>query len=375
MKSFPSSKSQKSKSAFTLVELLVVITIIGILIALLLPAVQAAREAARKLQCANQLKQVALACMNHEEAQGFLPTGGWGNAWSGDPDRGFDQKQPGGWFFNILPYMERQAIHDLGLNGNATNGDFDASKANLIKQAIMTPVNDFYCPTRRPVDIYPSPGYNNPQHRNLSNAGVSAPTKAGQTDYAGNGGNPIEHNNFWYSSRCIDSFYQPTYMGSIAMVDNWDKTLNVTGYAWKGGCGRCSGVICFRSTFAFKDITDGTSNTYLAGEKAMNSDAYTNGIDNGSDQGWDHGLDYDIVRFTEFFTQSGYPAPKKYFAPVQDQAGNYNLIEYFGSAHPVSLNMAFCDGSVHAIAYTIDPVIHAHLGDRHDGYTIPANSY
>ncbi len=353
---------QISKSAgFTLVELLVVITIIGILIALLLPAVQAAREAARKLQCANQLKQMAQACMNHESAQGFLPTGGWGNYWAGDPDRGFDKKQPGGWFYNMLPYMERDNIHDYGKDGNYTNGDYDHAKGVQIKVTISTPINDFYCPTRRQVFTYPSPAC---VYRNLSNAGVSQPTESGQTDYAGNGGNPIAHNEYWYSTRCLDSFNQPTFMGSIQMVDNADKTYNTIGSTWKGGCGRCSGVICFRSTFTFQDITDGTSHTYLAGEKAMNPDGYTTGSDIGSDQGWDHGMDYDIVRFTEFFTGSGANAPKKYFPPVQDQAGNYGLYEQFGSAHPTSLNMAFCDGSVKSINYTIDPVVHAPPGHK-----------
>jgi prepilin-type N-terminal cleavage/methylation domain-containing protein len=97
----------KRQQGFTLVELLVVIAIIGMLVALLLPAVQAAR----RTQCANQLKQMALGCLLHEEAFKQLPTGGWAWYWSGDPDRGVDQRQPGGWSYIILPYIE----HDVRL--------------------------------------------------------------------------------------------------------------------------------------------------------------------------------------------------------------------------------------------------------------------
>ena len=98
---------------FTLVEVLVVILIITILIGLLLPAVQMAREASRRSQCQNNLKQIGVAMQLHENALMELPSGGWGAHWVGDPDRGSGAKQPGGWVYQILPYMDFQALYDL----------------------------------------------------------------------------------------------------------------------------------------------------------------------------------------------------------------------------------------------------------------------
>jgi prepilin-type N-terminal cleavage/methylation domain-containing protein len=102
------------RSGFTLVEVLVVIAIVGVLVAILLPAVQMARESARRSSCANNLKQLGVAVLLHEHSHGTLPTGGWGPDWVGDPRAGFGPKQPGGWIYNILPYLEQQNLHDLG---------------------------------------------------------------------------------------------------------------------------------------------------------------------------------------------------------------------------------------------------------------------
>jgi prepilin-type N-terminal cleavage/methylation domain-containing protein len=107
-----------TRRGFTLVELLVVIAIIGILVALLLPAVQAAREAARRTACKNHVRQLALASLVHEDAVGIFPSGGWGWNWVGDNDRGTGADQPGGWVFSLLPFIEETSGYDLAGDGS-----------------------------------------------------------------------------------------------------------------------------------------------------------------------------------------------------------------------------------------------------------------
>ena len=139
---------------FTLVELLVVITIIGILIALLLPAVQSAREAARRTQCANNLKQLGLAMLSHEQVYGFYPGGGWTGCWVGDPDRGTGAGQPAGWVYVSLPYVEQEALHQLGSDGEPDN--WTAGQLAASARRIGTPLSIFNCPTRRRPIVYPT---------------------------------------------------------------------------------------------------------------------------------------------------------------------------------------------------------------------------
>ena len=116
--------------------------------------------------------------------------------------------------------------------------------------------------------------------------------------------------------------------------------------------------VCFqRSTVKICDITDGTSNTYLVGDKYLNSDAYYNGMDGGDDQAALCGDDADVCGCT-------------YHPPLPDTPGYSDWT--FGSAHRVGFNMAFCDGSVKMVNYSLDATVHLYLGNRHDGKPIDA---
>ena len=96
--------------------MLVVISIIAVLIGMLVPAVQSARESARQLECQNNLNQIGKGFRNHVAETGSMPANGWGYGWAGDPNMGSSRRQPGGWMYNILPYTDYQNIWDLGLN-------------------------------------------------------------------------------------------------------------------------------------------------------------------------------------------------------------------------------------------------------------------
>jgi prepilin-type N-terminal cleavage/methylation domain-containing protein/prepilin-type processing-associated H-X9-DG protein len=334
-------KCRLQKGGFTLVELLVVITIIGILIALLLPAVQAAREAARKMQCSNNLKQLALGCMNHEQANGFFPTGGWDYMWGGDPDRGFNRRQPGGWIYNVLPYLEMGPLHDLG------KGMSLAQKKIACAKIQQTPIAGLYCPSRRPAIVYPNLYPNG--YLNIA----PVPTFA-RTDYAGNAGS---QGPGWYDKVFENMGSDPSKADAPGFV--WPAAKDEEG-------DRMNGIFYVCSTVPTAWIKDGTSNTYLVGEKYENPDEYFTGAGGGDDGAIYAGYDYGFERYGLL---KGANLP-----PLQDHSG-YHEHHCFGSAHSGGLNMAMCDGSVRTIGYEIDPAIHACLSNREDGKIVDGNKF
>ncbi len=340
----------RPRSGFTLVELLVVITIIGILIALLLPAVQAAREAARLVQCQNNVKQLALAALQHEHVAHWLPTGGWGYDWVGDPDCGFGRTQPGGAIYNCLPYLEQQAIHDLGLGiSGLTNL---ATKKTVAVQMTQTLVAGLACPTRRRAVLHPVQSANQYQ---LTNS--AAPADWFQTDYASNAGSVFR---IWMSG-------PGSYQSGLASANLPDGSPNSSFSDMR----KTNGITAQASIVRINDITDGTTHTYLMGEKYLCPDEYYTGSDPGDDQAIVTGDSDDINRWTG---NDSPPTSVTPWPPALDTPGYYSAY-LFGSAHLSGFNMAFCDGSVQKMNFTIDPETHRRLGCRNDGLTIDGHKF
>jgi len=324
------------RAGFTLVELLVVITIIGILIALLLPAVQAAREAARRIQCANNLKQIALAALSHEEATGHFPAGGWGFGWVGDPDRGFGRDQPGGFFYNILPYMEQQALHDMGLGVTDST-----TKRQLALEMIQTPLSMLVCPTRRRAGVYPV------RSDRAWLANTEKPGNLGQG---------------WFRS-CYTVNGGSVHLGWGYGPSDWSAAADGNGFRDASYLAQANGLSYQTSQVTMADIKDGSSNTYLAGEKYLNPDHYFTGIDYGDDEPALGADDYDLHSWTCYDNE---------YRPMQDRAGITHFWS-FGGPHSAGFQVALCDGSVRMMSYSIDQRTHEYLGNRRDRQPIDAS--
>ncbi|NLE39286.1 MAG: DUF1559 domain-containing protein [Pirellulaceae bacterium] len=334
------------RRGMTLIELLVVVAISSTLVALLLPAVQAAREAARRAQCASQLKQLGTASLAHEQAHRFLPSGGWGHAWIGDPDLGFGREQPGGWAYHVLPYIEQSDVHGMGRKGTSAN-----KKAAAIRLA-TTALGVFHCPSRRAVRLYP--------HDSVSTVPLNP---------HGLGGLMIERAELPSIARmCYGMNAGTTNLGHPGLPLTIDDAPVFTGWI---DTSTCNGVNFQRSELRMSRITDGTSNTYLIGEKNVNPDCYTTFSKPGDSQSMFNGWDEDNVRYAGIDTRNN---ARREYPPTPDTPG-VEAHQCFGGPHPGVCLFVFCDGSVRPIDYSVDLLLHHNMAARNDGAVLPADAF
>ena len=333
--------SGRSSRGFTLVELLVVIAIIGVLVALLLPAVQAAREAGRRSQCVNNLKQVGLAALNGESANGGLPPGGWGYMWTGDPDMGGGAKQPGGWAFSILPYLEGTNVYLVG------KGLAPAQKRVELAKQKAFPISAFYCPSRRSPGVY----YGSSSSRNADETPGNFVAKI---DYAGNGGSYCPNEGTAGGGRSEPKLTwsegPPETCTSTYPKCDWGSytSNNVETFM--------NGAVRPRFPVELRQVVDGTSNTIFAAEKYLHYDYYAGaGAEYNTNSCADNdaafqGYDWDVVRWANARLAGAYtPQPDTYGIAEAEACA-----VRFGSPHAAGFNAVFCDGSVRSIAYDVD---------------------
>jgi len=315
MASSSPSMRQRVPRGFTLVELLVVIAIIGVLVALLLPAVQAAREAARRMQCTNNLKQMGLAIHNHENTLLVYPTGGtipWPdiNCYQQNGAPYGPDKQGLSWSYQILSYAE----------GGATYAITTQSQLEAIG------VNFFFCPSRRkPV---------RQGTRFLMDYASATPAPEGTWN---------DTNTFWQDGN-----------GTVPSGKTWRGIIVRTNWQQGTPC-QTGNTVGSTAPTQPGSVTDGLSNTMLISEKRLKPQNYNSG-DWHDDRGWTDGWDPDTVRSTGWI-------------PARDMNTSADVGFQFGSAH-ANLNVLFGDGSVRGINYNIDAVTFNRLGDRMDGNVI-----
>jgi prepilin-type N-terminal cleavage/methylation domain-containing protein len=353
---------------FTLVELLVVIAIIATLIGLLLPAVQAARESARRTQCMNHLKQTGLAMLNLENVSKTFPSGGISPypkiedyAAGGKP---FGPKKQGlSWAFQILPYMEAGSVHTI-IN---------------TAQIASTPIPTYFCPSRRS-----NASYVNTDPKRVEQQGISGPVTYWLLDYAAAQPGPSRQENPALFSQSIQEASPEadalgTTRACAASYGFWGRgasTMDFSpapasqlGSAYTGFRG-----VIVRSSYFSKDgqvtqlgydpvvtmgrITDGTSKTLVVMEKRVRSGTDPNMRPEDDDEGWASGWDFDTVRST-------------YCRPHRDSAQKVTGLKSTfitpGSAHDAVFNAVFADGSVQNLSYDIDIETLNRLGHRSDG--------
>jgi prepilin-type N-terminal cleavage/methylation domain-containing protein/prepilin-type processing-associated H-X9-DG protein len=301
--------SVKMIRGFTLVELLVVIAIIGVLVALLLPAIQAARESARRNQCTNNLKQIGLALQSRHDVKKLFPSGRTGRPSTGDSGV---TTYGVSWAFELLPYVEQTTLFQALVKALPSTDPQNAL-------AMRSPVSTFYCPSRRE----PAADRNfdnNDQAPPEENRGVAA-----GGDYAANAG--------------LDNLFG---------LDNpAGEPAGITG-----------GALYTFSRNSIRNVTDGTSQTIGVGEKYIPTEDEVRQARPGFDEAMMHYYQGDTAFFAGDHphavlsgTECGMAHGE---APAGGNCGTGDLWEQFGSEHPAVSNFVFLDGHVQAIQQSVD---------------------
>ncbi len=317
------------RNGVSMIEILVTISIIAILIALILPAVQRVRESANRVTCQNHLRQLALAWDNHHTSHGFYPTAG-GNRFHpvtylsiGTPAIGGPRwdDQNGTWLFQILPYIEKDSLWR-----QAGASDISAACSTLVGN----PVAQYFCPSRS------RPRTWKPPEKELTIPPFGL-IRAGN-DYAANMGVSSVVGYTWLPTNLAGMFGKsPSYMKNDG------------------------------SPLTIASVTDGLSNTVLIADRRIRPEYYA-GPNHRNMLGYADGRSDESTAVSLVGDIQLPPSLDR----TQDTPNKYGWSE-FGSAHPNALPVAFADGSVRPIRYSIDPDIWILLCVRNDGRSIPAD--
>ncbi len=333
-------KTSLRRNGFTLVELLVVIAIIAMLVTLLLPAVQAARAAARRTQCSNKLKQIGLAMQNHHSAMGVFPYGSWDHDWEANPN-GTEFRKGGSWRTAILPYLEEAAVHDVLGNtdpkGTAVSDRSSPWASSPLQSKIMS---GYICPDEP--EPYRRDGFKYWSFGPETGAAISTymgcagPASTGPVDWG-----ITNACGFCTDGKQLNKFCPCTLGNSASFSRGFYHGHN------PGGPGMLD---MYPNKISMRKVTDGASRTIHVGE--------THGVvGKGKDGCGDH-MNW-MSTWAVSSTVHGINA--------RGVGTEWNTGCNFRSYHGGGAFFVYVDGSVHFLTETIDLWVFGYLGDRADG--------